>query len=796
MISKVEVWLRWVRRGFSRSHWLTNLLQLPVSSGSGVRPGLIMIQIDGLSQPQLEQALKRGRMPFLQRLLQHEHYKLQAHYSGLPATTPAVQAELFYGVKTAVPAFSFRDKQTGEIVRMLQPDTAAKVEKGLNELSAEPLLKDGSAYSNIYTGGAAESHFCAASMGWGAALSAANPLALIVLIISNLYSVLRVIGLFFLELGLAIVDLCRGVIKGQDILNELKFVPARVAVSIVLRELCVIGGKIDVSRGMPVVHINLLGYDEQSHRRGPSSLFAHWTLKGIDDSIARLWRAAHRSQWRSYQVWLYSDHGQAKVTPYHQLQGYPLQQAVDLSFATLKSQPASLRSKVTGSVQTQRARLLGGNNVQRLFAVSNGEDSSAGDNEIKVAAQGPVGHIYTPVPLTEADSRFIATELASKHQVPLVLVVAGPGKVRATTADGDFYLPENKAEIFGADHPFLDSVCEDLMRLCQHTDAGDYVIMGWRKGANAQSFADENGAHAGATPAETHAFALLPEDVVLPTTEHGYIRPTDLYNAALQYLGRAPRQAPDRAVSIDRLRVMTYNVHSCIGLDGKVDVERIARVIAQANPDVVMLQELDVGRARTLGLDQAELIARYLQMEYHFYPALHMVEEKYGDAILSHLPFKLIKAGPLPGLIDKPKLEPRGAIWAALELSGQQINIVNTHLGLQPRERLAQIDALLGEEWLGHPQCSGPVVFCGDLNAQPASEVCRRIGQKLTDAQTLLEGHRPRGTFPSRFAAIRIDHIYVSEAVKVTAVEVPGSLQAKLASDHLPLLIELVIPRP
>jgi endonuclease/exonuclease/phosphatase family metal-dependent hydrolase len=241
---------------------------------------------------------------------------------------------------------------------------------------------------------------------------------------------------------------------------------------------------------------------------------------------------------------------------------------------------------------------------------------------------------------------------------------------------------------------------------------------------------------------------------------------------------------------------MTYNVHSCIGLDGKVDVERIARVIAQANPDVVMLQELDVGRARTLGLDQAELIARYLQMEYHFYPALHMVEEKYGDAILSHLPFKLIKAGPLPGLVNKPKLEPRGAIWAALELSGQQINIVNTHLGLQPRERLAQIDALLGEEWLGHPQCSGPVIFCGDLNAQPASEVCWRIGQKLTDAQTLLEGHRPRGTFPSRFAAIRIDHIYVSEAVKVTAVEVPGSLQAKLASDHLPLLIELVIPRP
>ncbi|WP_213995142.1 endonuclease/exonuclease/phosphatase family protein [Arsukibacterium sp.] len=799
MISRVEVWFRWLRRSLSRSHWFTKLLQLPVSEGSGVRSGLIMIQIDGLSQPQLQQALKRGKMPFLQRLLQREHYKLQAHYSGLPATTPAVQAELFYGVKTAVPAFSFRDKQTGEIVRMLQPDTAAKVEQELQQQSEAALLQDGSAYSNIYTGGAAESHFCAATMGWGAALRAANPLVLLGLVLSNLYSAVRTIALFFLELGLAIVDFCRGLIKGQDFLSELKFIPARVAVSIVLRELCVIGGKMDIARGLPVVHINLLGYDEQSHRRGPSSLFAHWTLKGIDDSIARLWRAAHRSQWRSYQVWLYSDHGQAKVTPYHQMQGYPLQQAIDLSFEKLTATPRHFQHQVTGSVHTQRARLLGGKKVQRLFTVNNGYDNAAGENEIKVAAQGPVGHIYAGAPLTEADSRLLATELAGEHKVPLVLVVEGPDRLRATTAEGEFYLPADKAAIFGADHPFLDSVSEDILRLCQHPNAGDLVIMGWRKGVKAQSFADENGAHAGATPAETHGFALLPEDVVLPDTPYGYIRPSDIYHAALQQLGRATRLAGRTAASkksCDSLRVMTYNVHSCIGLDGKIDIERIARVIALAKPDVVVLQELDVGRDRTQGLDQAELIARYLEMEFHFHPAMHLEEEKYGDAILTHLPLKLVKADALPGLASKPKLEPRGAIWATVELHGQQINIINTHLGLQPRERLAQIDALLGEEWLGHPDCSGPVIFCGDLNAQPGSEVCRRLGQKMTDAQTLLEGHRPRGTFPSRFAAIRIDHIYVSENVEVTAVDIPGSQQAKMASDHLPLLIALAIPRP
>ncbi|MDR6984852.1 endonuclease/exonuclease/phosphatase family metal-dependent hydrolase [Rheinheimera pacifica] len=808
MLSRIEVWFRWARRSLSRSHWLARLLQLPVSTGSGVRPGLIMLQIDGLSQPELQRALDRGEMPFLRRLLKKEHYRLHAHYSGLPATTPAVQAELFYGVKTAVPAFSYCDHCSGRVVKMLQPDTAAQVEERLTKMSDEALLKDGSAYSNIYTGGAAESHFCASALGWGPALRSANPLVLLVLIITNLYSVLRIIGLFFLEFGLALGDFLRGLIKGHDFLSELKFVPTRVAISIVLRELCVIGGKIDLSRGMPVVHINFLGYDEQSHRRGPSSLFAHWTLKGIDDSIARLWRAANRAQWRRYEVWIYSDHGQAKVRPYHQVQGYSLEQAVEQSFARLHAQPVSPSVRKADSIQTQRVRLLGGNKVQRLFAVRGGHANTAHaittgekatEAAIQVAALGPVGHIYFPAPLTEQDCRFITTALVVEHKVPLVLRLEAPDRLLATTADGDFYLPQDSARIFGAEHPFLDSLSDDVLRLCQHADAGDLVVMGWRNGVTAQSFADENGAHAGATPEETNGFALLPADTLLVPGNNSYLRPRDLYHAALHYLGRSQQQAPSRsarpAEQTDTLRVMTYNVHSCIGLDGKVDVERVARVIAQARPDVVALQELDVGRDRSLGLDQAQLIARYLEMEFHFHPAMHMEEERYGDAILTHLPLRLVKAGPLPGLTDKPKLEPRGAIWAAVQFNGQEVQIINTHLGLQPRERLAQIECLLGKDWLGHADCRGPVILCGDLNAQPNSEVCQRIKVQLHDAQTALKPHRPAGTFPSRFAALRIDHIFVSKELTVTGIEIPGTQLAKVASDHLPLLAQLRLPR-
>ncbi|MGP9799396.1 endonuclease/exonuclease/phosphatase family protein [Rheinheimera sp. NSM] len=800
MIIRVSVWLRWLRRAVSRSRWLARLLQLPVSKGSAVRPGLIMLQIDGLSQIELQRALDRGEMPFLRRLLKREHYKLQAQYSGLPATTPAVQAELFYGISGAVPAFSFCDHRCGRVVRMLEPDIAAQVEQRLAGQTKAALLKDGSAYADMYTGGAAESHFCASALGWGPALRSANPLVLLVLIVTNFYSVLRILGLFCLEVGLALRDFFRGLLKGHDFLSELKFVPTRVAISIVLRELCVIGGKIDLSRGMPVVHINFLGYDEQSHRRGPSSRFAHWTLKGIDDSIARLWRAAHRSEWRNYEVWIHSDHGQAKVSQYTQLLGYPLQQAVEQCFDSLTTLPVSARQPVAGGIQTQRVRLLGGKRIQRLFAVERSDDSGTATS-LQVAALGPVGHIYTVQPLSEPELQYVATELAVKHKVPIVLKVEAEDRLRATTDEGDFYLPQDAAQLFGAEHPFLDSLSEDLLRLCQHADAGDLVVMGWRKGVTPLSFAAENGAHAGATPEETNGFALLPADVTLPSGDKSYIRPYDLYQAALQHLGRSPRQAAARyagrsAAKTDSLRVMTYNVHSCIGLDGKVDAERIARVIALANPDVVALQELDVGRDRSLGLDQAQLIARYLEMEFHFHPAMHMEEERYGDAILTHLPLRLVKAGPLPGLADKPKLEPRGAIWAAVQFHGQEVHIINTHLGLNSRERLAQINCLLGQDWLAHPDCKAPVIFCGDLNAQPTSAVCRRLGAQLQDVQTAVAQHRPGGTFPSRFAAARIDHIFVSHAVTVTAIEIPSSQLVKVASDHLPLLAQLHISRP
>ncbi|GEP06585.1 endonuclease/exonuclease/phosphatase family protein [Methylobacterium oxalidis] len=246
-----------------------------------------------------------------------------------------------------------------------------------------------------------------------------------------------------------------------------------------------------------------------------------------------------------------------------------------------------------------------------------------------------------------------------------------------------------------------------------------------------------------------------------------------------------------------RLRLMTYNIRHCRGLDGVISPARIAEVIAACEPDVVALQEVDVGRARTGGLDQAEEIARLLDMRHHFHPALQILEERYGDAILTTRPARLIRADALPGLDRRPGLEPRGALWVEVAMGGGRLQILNTHLGLSGRERVAQVEALLGPRWLGSAQARAPFVLVGDLNATPLSRAYRRLAARLADARRAAGAEGRGATFPSRCPVLRLDHVFVSAGVAVERVGVVRGPLPRLASDHLPLLAELCLePAP
>ncbi len=239
-----------------------------------------------------------------------------------------------------------------------------------------------------------------------------------------------------------------------------------------------------------------------------------------------------------------------------------------------------------------------------------------------------------------------------------------------------------------------------------------------------------------------------------------------------------------------RLRVATYNVHGCVGMDRQRSETRIAEVIAGFSADVVALQELDLGRARSAGVDQAQLIAEQLGWVLLFAPAMRNGDEHYGNAIISRYPLTLVRALELPGEGSWYCRERRIALWAAAETEIGRVQIINTHLGLGRAERFLQA-GLLAESLRTVPR-GEPLILLGDFNSLPGSRSLRVIRDHLRSARALFPSAGPCRTFPTRFPSIAVDHIFLNESLDLTSLSVPSSGLAGMASDHYPLLAEVV----
>ena len=177
-------------------------------------------------------------------------------------------------------------------------------------------------------------------------------------------------------------------------------------------------------------------------------------------------------------------------------------------------------------------------------------------------------------------------------------------------------------------------------------------------------------------------------------------------------------------------RVMTYNIHHGEGLDGKVDLERIAKVINDANADAVALQEVDKNTERTGGIDMAADLAKRTNMHFAFGANLDFQGGKYGTAILSKHPIDSVENHVLKQARDG---EPRGVLQAVLDVGQGQVLFAGTHLDhtKDQAERLfsqAQFDDLFAKyERL-------PAIFSGDFNNTPDSELHKRMRDKWTDS--------------------------------------------------------------
>jgi len=233
-----------------------------------------------------------------------------------------------------------------------------------------------------------------------------------------------------------------------------------------------------------------------------------------------------------------------------------------------------------------------------------------------------------------------------------------------------------------------------------------------------------------------------------------------------------------------RLRVLTYNIHHGEGLDGKLDLERIARVIESVAPDVVALQEVDRNTSRSGSVDQPKELGRLTGLESLFEGNIKLDGGEYGNAVLTRLPVKRHRNHPLPRFDDG---EQRGLLEVEILWPSETdtLRFLATHLDHRKPdgERLASARVI---ETLLHARPDGPTVLAGDLNAQPDSSVLEHFRTTWTSAAA---GEGPF-TFPADAPTRLIDYVLYNPADRWKVIE-HRVLDEPAASDHRPVLVVL-----
>ena len=230
-------------------------------------------------------------------------------------------------------------------------------------------------------------------------------------------------------------------------------------------------------------------------------------------------------------------------------------------------------------------------------------------------------------------------------------------------------------------------------------------------------------------------------------------------------------------------RVMTYNIHHGEGLDGKVDLLRIAELIKREGADIVALQEVDKGVERTARRDFPDELAALTGMTCVFSNNYHFQGGEYGNAVLTRFP---VKRWTNTHYQKVNETEQRGILQLTLEIRGREIVFMATHIDHRPDDaarwsNVGEIEGLL-QQYRGRP-----IIICGDFNDTPESRVCRRLSQTFDDVWTLA-GQGDGFTIPAEKPRTRIDYILVSKDKSLAPLK--ASVPQSDASDHLPVVGE------
>jgi endonuclease/exonuclease/phosphatase family metal-dependent hydrolase len=239
---------------------------------------------------------------------------------------------------------------------------------------------------------------------------------------------------------------------------------------------------------------------------------------------------------------------------------------------------------------------------------------------------------------------------------------------------------------------------------------------------------------------------------------------------------------------MDRFRIATYNIHKGRGLDGRVSIERIARVLGEIDADLIALQEV----VSHEGLSIQDHQASYLADRFGYCYAIGETRKHrggvYGNVTLSRCGFELIR----PVDLSVAGREERGALRTDLRIGPHLLHIFNVHLGTAHRERRTQAVRLIDEDLLRAIDISGPRIVLGDFNEWTHGLVTRTLSAEfhLTDLRNHIR--RTRG-YPAILPLLNLDHIYFDHQLNILKAFFHRNRRSLIASDHLPLIADFVI---
>ncbi|WP_276800696.1 phage holin family protein [Cellulomonas iranensis] len=521
---------------------------------AGDRPrGMLVVQLDGVSAPVLDQAVEAGLVPTMQRWVEEGTHRLATWWATVPSTTPAAQAGLLHGAADQIPAFRWWDRGLGRLVVTNHPDDAAVVEERLSD-GAGLLAGGGTAVATMFSGDAAASYLVMSrgrrhglGPGPGYVRFFARPF---VLARAVTVTVGEVVKELYQARRQTVHDVRPRVPRGGW------YVLLRAVTNVLLRDLATSLVADALVRGVPTVFVDLVDYDEVAHHAGPTRPESLRSLEGLDQ-VLRILEQVARVAPREYDLVVLSDHGQTLGATFEQVEGRSLLDTV----RALMAEPAaeggvervegvesadgedwgplnSLLTSVLGrpgdpvvlgpdaGADRRRGRVRRDEGVPRVREHGRAARGAGSDvPDVVVVGSGNLGLVWFPdapgrLTLEDVHERWpgLVPGLAAR---PAVGVVVVDSRTRGLVAVGrsGLRLLEVEGDVVEGDDPlaaYPSRARADLARAARLPHTGDLLLVsavGPRDQVHA--FEGQVGSHGGLGGPQNLAFLLHPADLAV-----------------------------------------------------------------------------------------------------------------------------------------------------------------------------------------------------------------------------------------------------------------------------------------